>query len=60
MTRHILAQFIAQAGIVDASIMLHRYPITLERWRDGVDDIPPKVADWLAGWEVTQMQNTAN
>jgi hypothetical protein len=50
MTRALLAQFIDQVGIVDASILLHRYPITLERWSNGRDEIPQRVADWLAGW----------
>jgi hypothetical protein len=50
MTRPNLERFIATLGIIDASILLHRYPITLERWRDGQDDIPKAVADWLAGW----------
>src|SRR4051812_24124585 len=50
MTRPILESFIAQVGIIDASIMLHRYPITLERWGDGQDQIPLAVAEWLAEW----------
>jgi hypothetical protein len=37
MTRCILTRFIAKVGIVDASIMLHRQPPTLERWRDGLN-----------------------
>jgi hypothetical protein len=51
MTRAILSHFIDLVGITDASIMLHRYPHTLERWRDGQDDIPRHVADWLADWD---------
>jgi hypothetical protein len=50
MTRPILERFIAQFGIVDASILLHRHPLTLEGWRNGQADIPAKDAKWLAGW----------
>ena len=49
MTRQRLERFIAEYGIVDASILLHRQPITLERWRNGQDDIPSAEAEWLAG-----------
>lgn len=48
MTRQHLERFIAEFGIVDASILLHCHPITLERWRNGQDDIPKKEAEWLA------------
>jgi hypothetical protein len=51
MTRQILSRFIEQVGITDASILLHRGPHRLERWRDGIDDIPANVAAWLAEWD---------
>jgi hypothetical protein len=54
MTRPILERFIAAHGIIDSPIMLHRYPITLERWRDGQDEIPKAVANWLEGWAASR------
>jgi hypothetical protein len=50
MTRQLLTSYIDQVGITDASIMFHRHPITQERWRDGIVDIPQDVAKWLAAW----------
>jgi hypothetical protein len=50
-TRSLLSRFIDQAGITDASIMLHRHPIKLVRWRNGQEDIPEAVAKRLAGWD---------
>ena len=38
-------------GITDAAFTLGRHPIRLTRWRDGIDDIPPDVAERLQEWE---------
>ena len=51
MSRPTLERFIAAHGITDASILLHRGPHQLERWRDGQDVIPEALADWLAEWD---------
>lgn len=47
MTRTLLTNFIATHGITDASIRLGRHPIALTRFRDGVDEIPEEIADYL-------------
>jgi hypothetical protein len=43
-SRALLTRFVGRYGIVDASIMLGRHPISLERMRDGQDEIPQSVA----------------
>lgn len=54
MTRPLLSRFIAQVGIVDASILLRRHVIALERMVSGVDEIPQSLAEYLKRWEGSQ------